>query len=97
MTEGQSQTGPRLCRQCGGVVPEGTAICPRCGQKWYMDRVEQRGVDLWQKIIEKRASSGLGEAAPAQDENKYRCPNCMAVLKAPATICPFCGKSTFKT
>lgn len=97
MTEGQSQTGPRLCRQCGGVVPEGTAICPRCGQKWYMDRVEQRGVDLWQKIIEKRASSGLGEAVPAQDENKYRCPNCMAVLKAPAAICPFCGKSTFKT
>ena len=94
MTEGQSQTGPRLCRQCGGVVPEGTAICPRCGQKWYMDRTEQSGVDLWQKIIEKRASSGLGEAAPAQDEHKYHCPNCMGVLKAPAAICPHCGKST---
>ena len=62
-----------------------------------MDRTEQSGVDLWQKIIEKRASSGLGEAAPAQNEGKYHCPNCMAVLKAPAAVCPHCGKSTFKT
>ncbi len=62
-----------------------------------MDRTEQQGVDLWQKIIEKRATSGLGEAPPAQDENKYRCPNCMAVLQAPAAICPHCGKSTIKT
>jgi len=97
MAEGESQTGPRFCRQCGGVVPEGTAICPRCGQKWFMDRVEQQGVDLWQKIIEKRAAAGLGEVGPAQEEKQYRCPNCMAVLKSPSPTCPHCGKSTAKT
>jgi peroxiredoxin/RNA polymerase subunit RPABC4/transcription elongation factor Spt4 len=97
MTEGESQSGPRFCRQCGSVVPEGTAVCPRCGQKWYMDRTEQQGVDLWQKILEKRASAGLGDAASIQDQQQYRCPNCMAILKSPAPICPHCGKSTTKS
>jgi peroxiredoxin/RNA polymerase subunit RPABC4/transcription elongation factor Spt4 len=96
MTEGQSQTGPRFCRQCGGVVPEGTALCPKCGQKWYMDRTEQQGVDLWQKIIEKRAASGVGGGPSAEDQGKYRCPNCMAILKGPAAVCPHCGQSTIK-
>jgi len=96
MAEGETQTGPKVCRQCGGVVPEGTTICPRCGQKWFMDRVEQQGVDLWQKIIEKRAAAGIGEAGPAQEQKLYRCPNCMAVLKGPSTMCPNCGKSTVK-
>jgi peroxiredoxin/RNA polymerase subunit RPABC4/transcription elongation factor Spt4 len=94
MPEGESQAGPKLCRQCGGVVPEGTSVCPRCGQKWYMDKVEQQGVDLWQKIIEKRAAAGLGESSPSQDHKQYRCPNCMVMLKTPAGICPHCGKST---
>jgi peroxiredoxin/RNA polymerase subunit RPABC4/transcription elongation factor Spt4 len=94
MAEGDSQTGPKFCRQCGGTVPEGTAVCPRCGQKWYMDRVEQQGVDLWQKIIEKRAASGLSETPPAQNQRQYRCPNCMAVLKSTSGVCPHCGKST---
>ncbi|RPJ62545.1 MAG: hypothetical protein EHM12_04400, partial [Dehalococcoidia bacterium] len=94
MTEGQSQTAPRFCRQCGGVVPEGMALCPRCGQKWFMDRTEQQGVDLWQKIIEKRAAAGIGEAPPPQNQSNLRCPNCMGILKAPVDICPFCGKST---
>jgi len=96
MAEGESQTGPKFCRQCGGVVPEGTAICPRCGQKWFMDRVEQQGVDLWQKIIEKRAAAGLAETGPAQEQKQYRCPNCMATLKGPSPTCPHCGKSTAK-
>jgi peroxiredoxin/RNA polymerase subunit RPABC4/transcription elongation factor Spt4 len=96
MAEGEPQTGPKFCRQCGGVVPEGTAICPRCGQKWFMDRVEQQGVDLWQKIIEKRAAAGIGEAGPTQEQKQYRCPNCMAVLKGPSPTCPHCGKSTAK-
>ncbi len=94
MSEGETQSSPKICRQCSGVVPEGTSICPRCGQKWYMDRVEQQGVDLWQKIIEKRAAAGLAEAAPAQGQKQHRCPNCMADLKTPAAICPHCGKST---
>lgn len=94
MPEGESQAGPKFCRQCGGVVPEGTAVCPRCGQKWYMDKVEQQGVDLWQKIIEKRAAAGLAESSPSHDHRQYRCPNCMAMLKSPAGICPHCGKST---
>jgi peroxiredoxin/RNA polymerase subunit RPABC4/transcription elongation factor Spt4 len=96
MTEGESQSGPRFCRQCGGVVPVGTAICPKCGQKWYLDRTEQQGVDLWQKIIERRAAAGLAEDGAAQDPKQYRCPNCMAILKGPAPICPHCGKSTIK-
>ncbi len=96
MPEGESQAGPKFCRQCGGVVPEGTAVCPRCGQKWYMDKVEQQGVDLWQRIIEKRSAAGLTESSPLQDHKQYRCPNCMAVLKTSATICPHCGKSTAK-
>ncbi|MBN1691539.1 MAG: redoxin domain-containing protein [Dehalococcoidia bacterium] len=96
MAEGEPQTGPKFCRQCGGVVPEGTPICPRCGQKWYMDRVEQQGADLWQKILEKRAAAGLGEAAQAQEQKQYRCPNCMAVLQGPSPTCPHCGKSTAK-
>jgi len=96
MAEGEPQTGPKFCRQCGGVVPEGTTICPRCGQKWFMDRVEQQGVDLWQKIIEKRAAAGIGEAGPTQEQKQYRCPNCMAVLKGPSPTCPHCGKSTVK-
>ncbi|MCX6002255.1 MAG: redoxin domain-containing protein [Chloroflexi bacterium] len=94
MPEGESQAGPKFCRQCGGVVPEGTAVCPRCGQKWYMDKVEQQGVDLWQRIIDKRSAAGLTESSPAQDYKQYRCPNCMAVLKTSASICPHCGKST---
>jgi peroxiredoxin len=60
-----------------------------------MDRVEQQGVDLWQKIIEKRAAAGLAEMPPTA-EKEYRCPNCMAVLKGPVNICPHCGKSTVK-
>lgn len=96
MAEGEPQTGPKFCRQCGGVVPEGTPICPRCGQKWYMDRVEQQGADLWQKIIEKRAAAGIGEAGPAQEQKQYRCPNCMAMLQGPSPTCPHCGKSTAK-
>jgi peroxiredoxin/RNA polymerase subunit RPABC4/transcription elongation factor Spt4 len=96
MAEGEPQTGPKFCRQCGGVVPEGTPICPRCGQKWYMDRVEQQGADLWQKIIEKRAAAGIGEAGAAQEQKQYRCPNCMAVLQGPSPTCPHCGKSTAK-
>jgi peroxiredoxin/RNA polymerase subunit RPABC4/transcription elongation factor Spt4 len=96
MAEGESQTGPKFCRQCSGVVPEGTAICPRCGQKWFMDRVEQQGVDLWQKIIEKRAAAGLAEGGPAQEQKQYHCPNCMAALKGPSPTCPHCGKSTAK-
>jgi peroxiredoxin len=59
-----------------------------------MDKVEQQGVDLWQKIIEKRAAAGLAESSPSQDPKQYRCPNCMAMLKTPAAICPRCGKST---
>ena len=59
-----------------------------------MDKVEQQGVDLWQKIIEKRAAAGLAESSPSQDHKQYRCPNCMAMLKTPAGICPQCGKST---
>jgi hypothetical protein len=59
-----------------------------------MDKVEQQGVDLWQKIIERRAAAGLGESSPSQDHKQYRCPNCMAVLKTPAGTCPHCGKST---
>jgi peroxiredoxin/RNA polymerase subunit RPABC4/transcription elongation factor Spt4 len=94
MPEGETQSGPRFCRQCGSVVPEGTTLCPRCGQRWYMDRTEQQGVDLWQKIIEKRAASGLGESAQAPEQKQYRCPNCMAVLKSAAPVCPRCGKST---
>ena len=94
MAEDESQSGPKFCRQCSGVVPEGTAICPRCGQKWFMDRVEQQGVDLWQKIIEKRAAAGLAEAGPTQEQKQYRCPNCMAALKGPSPTCPHCGKST---
>ena len=96
MAEGETQTGPKFCRQCGGVVPEGPVICPKCGQKWFMDRVEQQGVDLWQKIIEKRAAAGLGEAGPAQEQKQYHCPNCLAVLKGPSPTCPHCGKSTAK-
>jgi len=96
MAEGEPQTGPKFCRQCGGVVPEGTAICPRCGQKWFMDRVEQQGADLWQKILDKRAAAGLAEAGPEREQKQYRCPNCMAVLKGPSPTCPHCGKSTTK-
>ncbi|MBN1375052.1 MAG: redoxin domain-containing protein [Dehalococcoidia bacterium] len=96
MSEGQSQSAPRFCRQCGGVVPEGTSLCPRCGQKWFMDRTEQQGVDLWQKIIEKRAAAGIGDALPAQEQTNFRCPNCMAALKEPVEVCPHCGKSTAK-
>jgi peroxiredoxin len=96
MTEGESQSGPRFCRQCGGVVPVGAGLCPKCGQKWYMDRTEQRGVDLWQKIIEKRASAGLAEGPSVQDQKQYRCPNCMAVMKSPLPVCPHCGKSTVR-
>ena len=66
MPEGESQAGPKFCRQCGGVAPEGTAVCPRCGQKWYMDKVEQQGVDLWQKIIEKRAAANAKIVPPGQ-------------------------------
>jgi peroxiredoxin len=62
-----------------------------------MDRVEQQGVDLWQRIIEKRAAAGIGEAPPGAEQKEYRCPNCMAVLKGPVDICPHCGKSTVKT
>lgn len=72
-------------------------VCPRCGQKWFMDRTEQQGIDLWQKIMEKRAAAGMGEAAPVQDKATYRCPNCMAVLEEPVAVCPHCGKSTAKT
>lgn len=96
MPEGESPSGPRFCRQCGAAVPEGSANCPRCGQRWYMDRVEQQGVDLWQKIIEKRAAAGLAEAPANPGQKEYRCPNCMAVLKGPVNICPHCGKSTVK-
>jgi peroxiredoxin len=59
-----------------------------------MDKVEQQGVDLWQKIIEKRAASGLAESSTSPDHKQYRCPNCMAMLKTPAGTCPHCGKST---
>ncbi|MCX6004882.1 MAG: hypothetical protein NT082_04340 [Chloroflexi bacterium] len=67
MTEGQPSSSAKLCRQCGAPVPENTIDCPRCGKKWYLDRVEEQGVNLWQKIIEKRAAAGLVEAA--EDEN----------------------------
>jgi peroxiredoxin len=59
-----------------------------------MDRVEQQGVDLWQKIIEKRAASGLAEGGSTQEQKQYHCPNCMAALKGPSPTCPHCGKST---
>jgi len=59
-----------------------------------MDRVEQQGSDLWQKIIEKRAAAGIGEAGANQEGKQYRCPNCMAVLQGPSPTCPHCGKST---
>ncbi len=95
MPEAESQTGPRFCRQCGAVVPEGTAVCPRCGKRWYMDRVEQQGVELWQKILEKRSSAGPGETT-TPEQTEYRCPNCMAVLKEPVEVCPHCGNSTVK-
>ena len=95
MPEAESQSDPRFCRQCGAVVPEGTAVCPRCGKRWYMDRVEQQGVELWQKILEKRASAGQGEAE-TKEQKEYRCPNCMAILKGPVAVCPHCGKSTVK-
>lgn len=61
-----------------------------------MDRTEQQGVDLWQKIIEKRAAAGIAGASAAQDQKQYRCPNCMAVLKGPSPVCPHCGKSTVR-
>ncbi len=95
MPEAESQTGPRFCRQCGAVVPEGTAVCPRCGKRWYMDRVEQQGVELWQKILEKRSGAGQ-EEGEVKEQKEYRCPNCMAVLKGPVAVCPHCGKSTVK-
>jgi peroxiredoxin/RNA polymerase subunit RPABC4/transcription elongation factor Spt4 len=95
MPEAESQTGPRSCRQCGAVVPEGTAVCPRCGKRWYMDRVEQQGVELWQKILEKRSAAGQGEAE-VKEPKKYHCPNCMAILKGPVSVCPHCGNSTVK-
>jgi peroxiredoxin/ribosomal protein L40E len=93
MTQGQQPSEPRFCRQCGANVPENTTTCPRCGQKWFMDRVEQQGVELWQKIIEKRTEAGLGESPPAE-QKQYHCPNCYAALPKPASICPSCGKST---
>jgi peroxiredoxin len=77
------------------VVPEGTAVCPRCGKRWYMDRVEQQGVELWQKILEKRSSVGQGDAE-VKEQKEYRCPNCMAILKGPVAVCPHCGNSTVK-
>ncbi|MGA9048902.1 MAG: redoxin domain-containing protein [Dehalococcoidia bacterium] len=95
MPEAESQTGPRFCRQCGAVVPEGTTVCPRCGKRWYMDRVEQQGVELWQKILEKRSAAGQGEP-DLKEQKEYRCPNCMAILKEPVAVCPHCGKSTVK-
>ena len=94
MPQGESPSGPRFCRQCGAAVPEGSAVCPRCGQRWYMDRVEQQGADLWQKILEKRAASGLGEAPAAGESKELHCPHCMSVLKSPVDVCPHCGKST---
>ena len=94
MSEGESPARPRLCRQCGAVVPEGAISCPRCGQRWYMDKVEQQGTDLWQKIMEKRAAAGLGETSAKTESKELRCPHCMAVLKSPAAICPYCGKYT---
>ncbi|MDD5311575.1 MAG: redoxin domain-containing protein [Dehalococcoidia bacterium] len=98
MTEGQPSSSAKFCRQCGAPVPENTVNCPRCGKKWYLDRLEEQGVGLWQKIMEKRAAAGLGDAAETSEQQKqYRCPSCMAVLKTPAAICPFCGKSTAKT
>jgi peroxiredoxin len=60
-----------------------------------MDRVEQQGVELWQRIIEKRAASGMAEAPPEQDQ-QHRCPNCQAVLPKPVNVCPHCGQSTIK-
>lgn len=96
MTEGHSHSVPRFCRQCGGEVPPGAAVCPECGQKWYMDRTEQQGVELWQKIIEKRAAAGLTESDAEQDQKQYHCPHCMADLKEPFPVCPYCGESTIK-
>ena len=62
-----------------------------------MGPIEEQGVNLWQKIIEKRAAAGLGEASKTQEQQKqYRCPNCMAVLKSPVNVCPHCGKNTSK-
>ncbi len=87
--------GLQFCRQCGAAVPEGATLCPRCGQRWYMDRVEQQGADLWRRILEKRAAAGLSEAPPTP-EKIYRCPNCMAVLKEQVSVCPHCGKSTLQ-
>jgi len=87
--------GLQFCRQCGAAVPEGATLCPRCGQRWYMDRVEQQGADLWRRILEKRAAAGLSEAPPTS-EKVYRCPNCMAVLKEQVSVCPHCGKSTLQ-
>jgi peroxiredoxin/uncharacterized OB-fold protein len=60
-----------------------------------MDRVEQQGVELWQKILEKRSAAGQGEAE-AKEQKEYRCPNCMAILKGPVEVCPHCGNSTVK-
>jgi len=97
MPEGESTSRPRFCRQCGAAVPEGSVLCPRCGQRWYMDRVEQQGSDLWQKIMEKRAAAGLGEAPAGAESKEFRCPHCMAVLKSPVDVCPHCGKSIIKT
>ena len=99
MPQAESPSGSRFCRQCGAAVPEGSAVCPRCGQRWYMDRVEQQGADLWQKIIEKRAAAGLGETPEAPvtgGSRELHCPHCMAVLKDPVETCPHCGNSTTK-
>lgn len=94
MTQGQASSSPRLCRQCGATVPENATICPRCGKKWYLDKIEEQGTDLWRKIMQKRAAAGLGYAPQSQEQHQYRCPNCMAVLEAPLPVCPHCGKST---
>jgi sirohydrochlorin ferrochelatase len=58
-----------------------------------MDRVEQQGADLWQKIIEKRAAAGLSEAPVGVESKEYRCPHCMAVLKGPVDVCPTAVKA----
>ena len=74
-----AKDGRKRCEHCGELIPADAKFCTKCGQEV-------------KEVADPEAEGEEGEAAQiAESTDVKECPECHAIIKDNADVCPACG------
>lgn len=77
MSEGNIQSNPRFCTNCGSPVFEGQTFCPNCGhrllqpQQVFGQPVPEKPQNAWGQVTPEQSQQIWGQPVPEQPQNAW--------------------------